>query len=153
MNVIKKITQLFNLISAFLLLIIVLNVSYELLSRYIFNNPWPPSSEITMLLFPWMVFFCSITITNNKDHFEVNIFKKMLPAKIECFISIIIRICILLVAVIMCKSGIELVLQAQKTTMPMLKISKSWLYLSLPFAFLNIIIFQVIEFILINTKK
>lgn len=145
MEAINKILRFIDIICALLLTCITIIVFYEVLSRYFFNRPWPPSNELTTLIFPWMVFLCAISITINDDHLKVTFLKNMLPIKIRYCIEILIRLLTLLFAVLMCKSGAEITILAQNEVMPVLSISKLWLYLVMPLSFLGIILVLVID--------
>jgi TRAP-type C4-dicarboxylate transport system permease small subunit len=144
---VDKILRLIDLVCAVILTAITTIVFYEILSRYFLNKPWPLSNELIMLLFPWMIFLGSIPITSKQDHLKVTFLKEMLPARVKRAVNTMIRILTVGFAILMLKSGTDLTILAFSERLPVLSISKLWLYLSMPLSFLGIVLVIIPEFI------
>jgi len=126
-------------ISAILMAIITLLTFYEVVARYIFGKPWIMSNALIMLFFPWMLFIALITVTANKEHMEVRIIKKMFPEKIQGYLSVLASVIMFTFMIFIVISGIQLSQVVMTQKIPILNISKAWLYMSMSVSTLGMI--------------
>jgi len=72
-----------DFISAILLTILSIVVLIEVFGRYFFNHPFSFTNEISMILFPWIVFLSMISITYHDEHMSLTFFVNKLPERIK----------------------------------------------------------------------
>jgi TRAP-type C4-dicarboxylate transport system permease small subunit len=125
---------------------LTLIVFYEVLSRYFFNRPWAPSNELTKFIFSWLSLLGVILITADNSHLTVTYFRDKFPLKVRKIINVFTQLIMLVFMVLMLKSGIDLTKLAMQQCLPVLSISKMWLYLSMPVSFFVTMIFLICNF-------
>lgn len=130
-KILDYIIDISKYISAILMAAITLLTFYEVGARYVFGKPWIMSNALIMFFFPWMLFIAMVTVTANKEHMEVLIIKKMLPEKMQGYLTILSRVIMLIFLVFIFISGIQLSLVVISQKIPLLNISKAWIYMSM----------------------
>lgn len=71
-----------DMLLAFIILLIVLIMSVQVLFRYVFNNSISWSEEVVRYLFVWMTFLGAAVCFRDRMHIRVDYFKDVLPKKI-----------------------------------------------------------------------
>lgn len=142
-----------DIIASILMVLLTLVVFGEVLSRYVFNYPLIYTDELTKLLFPWVIFITVISVTKNEDHMSINYFRELMPRAAQKIAFLISKLVMLYFSVYMLISSYQIVKQVANQTMPMLRISKSWLYMALTVSFFFVIIIVVYHIVLILTNK
>lgn len=145
--------EFLNLFSAFLMVLLTIVVFSEVLSRYVFNFPLVFSSELTQLIFPWLIFLGNISVTKDDDHLSITFFRELMPKWAQKFSFLLAKLIILYFSFYMVKSSYEIAQVVSDQAMPMLRISKEWLYYSVTASFIGILIVVIIQIILILTNK
>jgi TRAP-type C4-dicarboxylate transport system permease small subunit len=146
MKIINRLLSLIRLISTLMISMLTLIVFYDVLSRYFFNRPWAPSNELTKFIFSWLALLGVILITADNSHLTVTYFRDKLPLRVRKIINVVTQLIMLVFMVLMLKSGIDLTKLAFQQSLPVLSISKMWLYLSMPVSFLATIILLIYNF-------
>ena len=152
-NVISKTIKLITIITSILLVLLTTIVFLEVLFRYVFNRPFAFTSELTGTLFPWIVFLTVIEVTSNEEHIGITYFRDKLPSKLQKFVLIIIKFIMIYFSIFMFKSSIELSKVVVMQKLPVMQISKSWLYASMTVAFAGIVVILFYQAILIIFNK
>jgi TRAP-type C4-dicarboxylate transport system permease small subunit len=133
--------------------LLVLNVVWNVLSRYILNSPSSFSVELARYLLIWVGLIGGAYATGKKEHIAIGLFPQKLqrkdPAKrrkLDILINILIAAFAFFILVI---GGIKLVVITFTMTQisPTLQIPLGYVYLSLPLSGLLIIFYSVHEII------
>lgn len=153
MQIIDRFIKGVDLFASILMVLLTIVVFGEVLSRYVFNFPIIFSNELTKLLFPWIVFITAISVTKNEDHLSINYIRDKMPKRAQKLTFIISKLIMLYFSVYMVVSSFQIAKAVVNQPLPMLRISKAWLYASVTVSFSFIIIILVYQLILILINK
>lgn len=117
------------------LIAITLLVTAEVFSRKLFNVSFVFVTALTSIFFPWLVFLAIILITQANEHIAVNYFFNKLAEKQKKYIALFNRLVMLTFSVFMLISSYKLTIDVVNINIPVLNISRSWLYSSMLVAF------------------
>jgi TRAP-type C4-dicarboxylate transport system permease small subunit len=149
----QRIIKGVDIFASIMLVLLTLVVFGEVLSRYVFNFPLVFSNELTKVLFPWMIFVAAISVTKNEDHLSINYFRDLLPKAGQKIAFILSKLVMLYFSFYMMISSYKLAMGVVNQPLPMLRISKSWLYASMTVSFAAIIIILIYQLVLIFMNK
>jgi TRAP-type C4-dicarboxylate transport system permease small subunit len=149
----QRIIKGVDIFASIMLVLLTLVVFGEVLSRYVFDFPLVFSNELTKILFPWMIFVAAISVTKNEDHLSINYFRELLPKAGQKIAFIFSKLVMLYFSFYMVVSSYELAKGVINQPLPMLRISKSWLYASMTVSFSAIIIILIYQLVMIFMNK
>lgn len=144
-RIIEKTTNIIGIISGVLLGALTVVVFGEIVLREVFGKPFPPTNELTLILFPWLAFLAAINITKNEENISLTFFKDSLPTLIRNKVIILIRVSMLIFSVIMTVGSFKISRELSKQILPVLGVSKVFLYGSVFVSFLGISIVLVYQ--------
>ncbi|MFD2131816.1 TRAP transporter small permease [Pseudogracilibacillus auburnensis] len=130
-----------------LMVLLTAVVFFNVIIRYFFSIPIAFTYEMVELLFPWIVFLAIINVTLHNENIDIQFFVKLLPKSFQLFSAYFTKIVMLFFSVYITKSSFSLASTVQNHTMPILGISKSWLYWSVSVSFVGVslvIIYQIV---------
>jgi len=149
----EKIVNVITVISSVLMTLLTIIVFAEVLSRYVFNFPIVVSSQLTSLLFPWLIFLGSIAVTYYEEHLAITFVREKFPEKVQKIIVVFEKLIILFFTIAIMVAAYDLSQAVANQSIPLLKISKSWLYYSLVFPFIGIVISVIMHLIQLTFNK
>jgi TRAP-type C4-dicarboxylate transport system permease small subunit len=142
-----------DFVTSVLMVALTLVVFSEVMSRYLFKVPLAFSGELTSLIFPWLIFLAAITVTKDEGHLSINYFRTLMPKLGQRIAHIITKLIMLYFSIFMVISSYQLAQVSAKQLMPMLRISKSWLYISGIVAFIGVSIILLFQLVLLVMNK
>ncbi|XQY92254.1 TRAP transporter small permease [Metabacillus sp. HB246100] len=142
-----------DLFASAMMAFLTIIVFAEVLSRYVFNYPLVYSNELTLLLFPWVIFIGAISITKSEGHLSITFFRELMPKKVQKWMYLFSKAVMLYFSFYMMISSYEIAKAVSQQVMPVLRISKAWLYASITVSFLAIMILLVYQIICILLNK
>lgn len=149
MDVIKKVAdyaqKTITIISSIFMLLLVTVVFFEVACRNIFNYPITVTSELTTVLFPWLVFLGAILVTKNSDHIAISVFVDHFPKPLKKTSIIFAKLVMLIFSLFMIASSVLLTESVMDYRLNILHISKAWLYSSVIICFIGIAIVLVYQ--------
>lgn len=148
------ITTVINITTCLLMSILTVVVFGEVLSRYVFKTPFVFTTELTAIIFPWLVFLGAVAVTRKNEHLSINFIKTALPLKVQSVFSYVEKFVMLFFTIFMLKSSCELTEVFSRQTLRTIEISRAWPYYSMVVAFALmtfVIILQI--FIMFFDKK
>ncbi len=138
-----------DLISSFLMLILVSVVLIEVAARYFFNSPFTFTYDLTSLLFPWIVFLSLISVTYHKEHIGIVLFISKLSLKSKKVVAIINEFLTMFFILFMFIGAIQLSIAVSNQMIGNLYMSKTFYYLSLVISLAFILFLKINEIIAI----
>lgn len=153
MTIVDLSIKTIDLFSSFLMVLLTVVVFGEVLSRYIFNFPLIFTTELTQILFPWLIFLTAISVTKAEGHLSINFFRELMPKAMQKAAFLLAKIVMLYFAFFMMISSFDIAAAVASQPLPVLRISKAWLYYSLTFSFIGVILVLLLQIILIITNK
>ena len=124
LDAIKKVfDKILEVLGIICLTIMTIMIVYQVIARYVFNNPSAVSEALAQFLFVWMIMFGSAYVYGTREHLTMNL-----------VVNILTNICLFLFVMLICvKGGYRYTVGQVKQIDAALHISKSIMYASVPF--------------------
>lgn len=78
-NGLNKIIEIFCIV---LMAFMTILVTWQVITRYVFNNPSAVTEQLCQYLFIWLVLFGSACIFGKREHMQITFIKEKLPNKL-----------------------------------------------------------------------
>lgn len=129
----KIIYEILSFLVSLGIVILLILVTFKIISRYFNIQFLAPPDEIITLVYVWMLFIGSALLVRNTDHLKIDILAKYLQSRpfIKKVYDILVCLLILLFLIVMAKSSLILYEQSGNRSSPMLQIPQRLWYLSL----------------------
>ncbi|HLQ82281.1 MAG TPA: TRAP transporter small permease [Pseudogracilibacillus sp.] len=148
----RKIEEVFLVTS---LLIMVILMFTQSISRYAFGNSFSWGSELAQYLHVWQIWIGASLAVRMQSHIKVDVFINLLPKKIKKYIDILGILAWFVFALFLAYEGTKYVIdvQASGQTSPSLKISMWIPYLAIPIGGALMCLRLIQQIYLIMTNK
>lgn len=130
-----RISRLADYSAGLLLVLLTLTVFTEVIFRYLLNMPIRFSAELAMIIFPWMIFLSSVTITWSDSHIGIVIFRHAQTGIRRKIVEAVIHLTMIAFSTIMLYAGWNLAWGLRGNVLAITGITKTVLYISVPLAF------------------
>lgn len=90
-NCLDKIIEIFCIV---LMAFMTILVTWQVITRYVFNNPSAVTEQLCQYLFIWLVLFGAAYIFGKREHMQITFVKEKLPDKLEMICDILQEIVI-----------------------------------------------------------
>jgi len=129
----KIIYEILSFLVSLGIVILLILVTFKIISRYFNIQFLAPPDEIITLVYVWMLFIGSALLVRNTDHLKIDILAKYFQRYpfIKKVYDILVCLSILLFLIVMAKSSLILYEQSGNRSSPMLQIPQRLWYLSL----------------------
>ena len=128
-SVLNKIIEVTSVV---ILVLVSLVVFYSVLLRYVFKSPLAWSEEVARYMFIWMVFLGFSVAEKSGDHFRIEVFIEMVPAKIRLVIEIFLNLLIFYALFVLFQEGIKYYDQGKSGLSTILEMPLNYIYIALP---------------------
>lgn len=155
-SVIDLIAKIIIIITGVLMVLLTAVVFFNVITRYFFDLPIAFTYELVELLFPWITFLAVINVTLDNENIDIQFFVNLLPKPFQIVSAYFTKLVMLFFSVYITISSFGLANAVQNTKMPILGISKSFLYWSVSVSFIGVtlvIIYQTILMIMGKEKR
>jgi len=139
------------IITSALMVALTAVVFFNVIARFFFDIPIAFTYELVELLFPWIVFLAVINVTLDNENIDIQFFVNLTPKPFQVIAAYFTKLVMLFFSVYITISSFHLATAVKNHTLPILGISKSWLYWSVTVSFIGVslvIIYQTILMIL-----
>lgn len=140
-----------------LMALMVLNVTWQVVSRYVFQNPSSFTDELSRYMLIWVGMLGAAYVAGKNEHLAIDILLTKLEKKAQDKLMIIICLCILVFAVVVMVIGgsnlvyLTFVLDQKSAT---LQVPMAFIYGIIPFSGLLVIYYQLVSLnFLLKTVK
>lgn len=128
-NYVNKTTELVT--STFLVIMVVV-VFLQIVSRIIIQSSFPWTEELSRFLMIWLTFLGAAFSFQYGAHIGITLITNKIPKKLQAILQIIVAfLCTILFAVLMVK-GYELVMKSTTQVSPALGIPMNYVYMVIP---------------------
>ncbi|WP_166347276.1 TRAP transporter small permease [Phytoactinopolyspora limicola] len=138
LRLVDRIVEVFATIAGLLMVALTCVVTAAVVSRYAFDLPIRSTTEMSGLIFAWLVFLAAIAVTHRQDNIAVTYFRSKLPALAERLVEAAMKVLMLVFAGFLAYSSLQLTTALADQRLPALQISTSWLNGSVAVAFVGI---------------
>ncbi len=142
----KWLDLILSTVCAVLFALMVVVGSYQIITRFVFNNPSTISEELLTYTFAWMAMFASVYVFGKRDHMRMSFLADMLPAGSKKLLDIAIEILVVLFAVAVLIYGGSTIMNltmTQKTAS--LGVSMGMIYMVMPISGVLIAIYGILN--------
>lgn len=139
------------MITSTLMVLLTAVIFFNVVVRYFFSVPIAFTYELSELLFPWIVFLALVNVTLDNENIDIQFFVKLFPKPIQVISAYLTKLIMLFFSAYITISSFNLASAVQNHTMPILGLSKSWLYWSVSVSFIGVslvIIYQIVLMIM-----
>lgn len=153
-KILKFINELDTYIGAILLLGMLVLLTLQVISRYIFKISFTWAEELATIMFIWLAYIGASSAVLKGQHLRIDVFLNMLKGKVKKAFLILTDLITMGFLLYMIKPLLNIVekLEAQGTVTLLLRIPKNIIYWVIPFCFILMIIrfIQEINRIILN---
>ncbi len=155
----KKIRSILNKViesvCMILLVFMVVLATWQIITRYILNNPSTISEDLLIYSFVWMSLLGSAYVFGKKDHMTMVFLRQKLEGKsdkVKLGLNIMTELVVMAFsALVLVFGGIQISMLAMGQVSPALGISMGYVYLALPLSGIITIIYNILN--LADLKK
>lgn len=154
-DIINWLSKILIIFTSFLMIALTITVFVNVIVRYFFSSPIAITYEMVELIFPWIIFLAVINVTNDEENIDIKYFVNLLPKPFQIVSAYLTKAVMLFFSFYIIISSFKLTSAVRNSTLPILGISKSWLYISMGVGFIGVsivIVFQILLMI-IDEKK
>lgn len=133
---------------------LVLLVTWQVITRFVFNDPSVFSEELAKYCFVWLVLFGSAYVFGENGHMSIEFIKDKFPAKLKMGVEVFIELVIVaFAAAVLVKGGYTVTALAWTQLSASLKIPVGYLYAAMPISGMCIIFYCAYNIFIIFQKK
>ena len=148
----KLLYRILDLILIVLCVVLVLDVFWQVLSRYMLRYPSTKTSDIALIIFIWICLLGSAKVLHERGHYDVDLIVKLFRIKTQNYLLLVNNLLVGFFVVVLFISGIKYCIVGGRMTSPTLGIRHHWFYLVIPLVCLLMIV-DLSDQILKSLKK
>ncbi|HAH38711.1 MULTISPECIES: TRAP transporter small permease [unclassified Algoriphagus] len=141
----NNIDRFVAIILVILMALMVINVSWQVASRYIFQNPSAFTDELARYMLIWVGMLGAAYVAGKDEHLAIDLIQAKLSFKNQLKVKIIIHVCVMIFAIVaMVIGGTNLVYITfiLDQTSAALEIPLAYVYIIIPISGLLVIFYQ-----------
>lgn len=131
----KKIENIDELVAGAFLVFLVVLVSTNVIARYVFNHVFNWAEELATLSFIWCTYIAIAAAFKQNKHIAIDIIVNLFPEPLQKVIDILINILLLVMNIGITYLAILLTISSKGKPTPILRISYSYVNISLVISF------------------
>lgn len=144
----QHLTQLLSIIGASIMTVLVMCVSWQVISRYLLSQPSTLTDELSRFLLIWLVLVGAAICSSSRRHIAIDLLQSILKARSRRYVDVYIQLMVGAFSfVIMVIGGLRMVETSMGEISPALQISMSYVYASLPVSGSLICFFCIVNLI------
>jgi TRAP-type C4-dicarboxylate transport system permease small subunit len=128
-------------------------VIYGVVQRYVFNDAPPYVEQVALLLVISVSMFGAAAGVHDAGHIGLDSVAKLLPAKGQRVVSVIVNLLVLLFAAVLLWGSAQMGLSTRHDTIPTLGISEAYRYLPMMIAGVLIVLFSIEHILVLFRRK
>jgi len=137
------IVKLLYYVCALLMLVMVSVVTAQVVSRYVFGNPFTWTEELARYVFVWMSMLGTAVGVKYGAHIALDLLEKKLRGLARQILIAVNQLLILSLGGFLAYSGFKLMQIGTRQTSPTLSLPMEWVYVVIPVSGLLIIFFVI----------
>lgn len=141
----NAIVKILYSVCAFLMFVMVSVVTAQVVSRYVFGNPFTWTEELARYTFVWMSMLGMAVGVKYGSHIALDILVKKLRGAPQKALMVINQLFVLAFVAVLTYSGIKLVQLGTRQTSPSLGLPMEWVYVVIPISGVLMIFFVLSE--------
>jgi len=131
---------------------LVVDVTWQVFTRQVLDQPSTWSEELAKYLFIWLGLFASALVFGERGHIAVDFAAKKLPAKAQLVVAVLVQLSVLVfTALVLVWGGLRVVDLAWEQNLTGLPVNVGPLYLALPISGVLIALYTLYHLVRILT--
>ena len=156
MNKLRSIlNKVIETVCMILLVFMVVLATWQIITRYVLNNPSTISEDLLIYSFVWMALLGSAYVFGKKDHMTMVFLRQKLEGKsdkLKLGLNVMTELVVMAFsALVLVLGGVQISMLAMGQVSPALGISMGYIYLALPLSGIITIIYNILN--LADLKK
>jgi TRAP-type C4-dicarboxylate transport system permease small subunit len=144
--------RLLTWVCVVLFAVLVVDVTWQVFTRQVLDQPSTWSEELAKYLFIWLGLFASALVFGERGHIAVDFAVKKLPAKVQLVVAVLVQLSILVfTALVLIWGGLRVVDLAWEQNLTGLPVNVGPLYLALPISGVLIALYTLYHLVRILT--
>ena len=142
----SKAGKVLNVVLIVLFTLLVVDVFWGVLTRYVLGGQARWSEELARLLMVWLALLGAALASREEKHLGLDVLVRQWPADLQQWARVFIHLCVGLFSLfILTWGGGQMVLQrfSAGQMLPSLGISKAWFYMALPVSGILMVLFSL----------
>lgn len=155
MNVVKKLfdTVLSTLCIALLAILVIL-VTWQVITRFVLDNPSAITEELAKYCFVWLILFGAAFVFGENGHMRIEFIQDRLPQKLRMSVQIFIELSIIFFSgFVLIKGGLATTSLAWTQMSAALKVPVGYLYTAMPLSGTFIVFYSLYNIYFIVKNK
>lgn len=154
MNTLRKyVNKVLEVVTVALLALMVVLGVWQIVTRYVFNNPSVLTEELLLVSFVWMGLLGAAYVFGKREHMRMSFFADKLNPAGQKYLGLITEIVVLIfAALVLVWGGANIVSLGMGQISPALGISMGYIYLALPIAGVLTMFYNVLNMLDILKK-
>lgn len=128
-------------------IILILSCVLQVFTRFILNNSFSWTEELSRYSFIWANFLGGIFCTKKALHATVTVITDYLNEKWKNIFGIVVDVIVMLISLIIIIYGLQVTYTVRAQLSPALRISMSYVYAAAPFSALFVLYYSIMNFI------
>lgn len=150
----KGLDKILATVCIILFAFLVLLVTWQVITRFVFNDPSVFSEELAKYCFVWLVLFGSAYVFGENGHMSIEFIKDKFPTKLKMGVEVFIELTVIaFAAAVLVKGGYTVTALAWTQLSASLQIPVGYLYAAMPLSGICIIFYCLYNIYLIFVKK
>lgn len=129
------------------LVVVALTLGAGVFFRYVVGSTPPFTGVLPLALFPWLIMGGAVMAATRREHLAVDYFLLKLPRSPRRFVSLSTKLLVTIVFVAVVAISLNILPLVGNRIIPVLNISASWVFLSIPLGFAGLALCSAMDFL------
>ncbi len=143
----RFINRVLDLIVIVICAFLVIDVFWQVITRYMTRTPAAWTVEVAQILFSWLCLLGFAIVLRERGHYDVDVIVKALPHRVQKYFTLVNNLLVLIFLIVLFIAGIKFSIMGKERISPVLQIYEHWIYIIIPVACLLIVFYLVIEIV------
>lgn len=149
-NIMRRLEYILSLSALGALLLAVL---WGVLTRYVTQSPAVWTSELSGILFTWVVFIGTMTTFRDGGHIRVTLLVDSLPPRVQRMVALIADLVVIAFLVYVAWLSFKMMTLGATRSSPVMRIPFSWVYLATFLSFVSMSVTAFLRLLGMDTEK
>ncbi|QQE77932.1 TRAP transporter small permease [Alicyclobacillus sp. SO9] len=133
--------RLVEWIGAYLMVVMVIIVTWQVFSRYVLNASPSWSDETVLMLMTWFGFLSIVIGFRRREHLAISLLVTHLPLRVQWFVEKVVDVLVIGFGVLLLVEGYRFTVMTWKAVMPVTQMPQGLQYIVIPITGLLTIIY------------
>lgn len=146
-RVVDRLVDILETVAGVLMVGLTVVVITAVVSRSALQVPLRTTTEMSGLIFAWLVFLAAISVTHKQDNIAVTFFRDKLPGPLPAISEVAMKVLMLGFSAVLAWSSFQLTTAVMDQRLPVLQVSTAWLNGSVAVAFTLIAVILLLQIV------